>query len=91
MDRAAHRVRRGGKDIHLGPTEFKLLDHLVKRERQASNLIVCGRGTESHRERAFFRDIATRSFYLHQRAQSCSNQRKCEGNSDAERAANAEQ
>jgi two-component system phosphate regulon response regulator PhoB len=30
MDRAAHRVRRGGKDIHLGPTEFKLLDHLIQ-------------------------------------------------------------
>ena len=30
MDRAAHRVRRAGQDIHLGPTEFKLLDHLVQ-------------------------------------------------------------
>jgi two-component system phosphate regulon response regulator PhoB len=30
MDRAAHRVRRGGKDIHLGPTEFKLLDQLIQ-------------------------------------------------------------
>jgi two-component system, OmpR family, phosphate regulon response regulator PhoB len=30
MDRAAHRVRRNGKDIHLGPTEFKLLDHLIQ-------------------------------------------------------------
>ncbi|HET7333636.1 MAG TPA: phosphate regulon transcriptional regulator PhoB [Rhizomicrobium sp.] len=30
MDRAAHRVRRGGQDIHLGPTEFKLLDHLIQ-------------------------------------------------------------
>jgi two-component system phosphate regulon response regulator PhoB len=30
MDRAAHRVRRSGKDIHLGPTEFKLLDHLIQ-------------------------------------------------------------
>ncbi|HSM97035.1 MAG TPA: phosphate regulon transcriptional regulator PhoB [Rhizomicrobium sp.] len=30
MDRAAHRVRRAGKDIHLGPTEFKLLDHLIQ-------------------------------------------------------------
>lgn len=30
MDRAAHRVRRGGHDIHLGPTEFKLLDHLIQ-------------------------------------------------------------
>ena len=30
MDRAAHRVKRGGKDIHLGPTEFRLLDHLMQ-------------------------------------------------------------
>ena len=30
VDRAAHRVRRGGHDIHLGPTEFKLLDHLIQ-------------------------------------------------------------
>ena len=30
MDRAAHRVRRAGKDVHLGPTEFKLLDHLIQ-------------------------------------------------------------
>ncbi|MBU6473289.1 MAG: phosphate regulon transcriptional regulator PhoB [Alphaproteobacteria bacterium] len=30
MDRVAHRVRRSGKDVHLGPTEFKLLDHLIQ-------------------------------------------------------------
>lgn len=30
MDRSAHRVRRGGKEIHLGPTEYKLLDHLIQ-------------------------------------------------------------
>jgi two-component system phosphate regulon response regulator PhoB len=30
MDRSAHRVRRSGQDIHLGPTEFKLLDHLIQ-------------------------------------------------------------
>ena len=30
MDRAAHRVRRAGHDVHLGPTEFKLLDHLIQ-------------------------------------------------------------
>ena len=29
MDRAAHRVRRGGKEVHLGPTEYKLLEHLM--------------------------------------------------------------
>lgn len=30
IDRAAHRVRRGGDEIHLGPTEFRLLDHLMQ-------------------------------------------------------------
>lgn len=30
MDRVAHRVRRAGEDVHLGPTEFKLLDHLIQ-------------------------------------------------------------
>jgi len=30
MDRVAHRVSRAGKEIHLGPTEFRLLDHFLK-------------------------------------------------------------
>jgi two-component system phosphate regulon response regulator PhoB len=30
VDRVAHRVKREGRDIHLGPTEFKLLDHLMQ-------------------------------------------------------------
>ena len=30
MDRAAHRVRRSGREVHLGPTEFKILDHLMQ-------------------------------------------------------------
>jgi two-component system phosphate regulon response regulator PhoB len=30
MDRTAYRVRRRGRDVHLGPTEFKLLDHLIQ-------------------------------------------------------------
>lgn len=30
VDRVSHRVTRGGKDIHLGPTEFRLLDHLIQ-------------------------------------------------------------
>jgi two-component system phosphate regulon response regulator PhoB len=30
LDRTAHRVRRGGRDIHLGPTEFKLLEFLMQ-------------------------------------------------------------
>jgi two-component system, OmpR family, phosphate regulon response regulator PhoB len=30
MDRGAHRVRRAGREVHLGPTEYKLLDHLIQ-------------------------------------------------------------
>ncbi len=30
MDRVAHRVRREGREIHLGPTEFRILDHLMQ-------------------------------------------------------------
>src|SRR5271169_4260685 len=30
MDRGAHRVRRAGTEVHLGPTEYKLLDHLIQ-------------------------------------------------------------
>ncbi len=30
MDRAAHRVRRGDREIHLGPTEYRLLEHLMQ-------------------------------------------------------------
>lgn len=30
MDRAAHRVTRNGEDVHLGPTEFRLLDHFIQ-------------------------------------------------------------
>lgn len=30
VDRTAHRVWRDGKEIHLGPTEFRLLDHLIQ-------------------------------------------------------------
>lgn len=30
LDRAAHRVRRGDREIHLGPTEYRLLDHLIQ-------------------------------------------------------------
>jgi two-component system phosphate regulon response regulator PhoB len=29
IDRVAHRVRRAGQEIHLGPTEFRLLDYLM--------------------------------------------------------------
>lgn len=31
LDRAGRRVSRGGADIHLGPTEFRLLDVLMQR------------------------------------------------------------
>jgi two-component system phosphate regulon response regulator PhoB len=30
IDRSAHRVKRGDKDIHLGPTEYRLLDHFLQ-------------------------------------------------------------
>ena len=30
LDRVSHRVKRAGRDVHLGPTEFRLLDHLIQ-------------------------------------------------------------
>ncbi len=30
MDRSSHRVRRGEREIHLGPTEYRLLEHLMQ-------------------------------------------------------------
>ncbi|MEO8926027.1 MAG: phosphate regulon transcriptional regulator PhoB [Caulobacteraceae bacterium] len=30
VDRVAHRVRRGGEEVHLGPTEFRLLDYFMQ-------------------------------------------------------------
>ncbi|HEY8595092.1 MAG TPA: phosphate regulon transcriptional regulator PhoB [Devosiaceae bacterium] len=30
LDRTSHRVRRGGRDIHLGPTEYRLLEYLMR-------------------------------------------------------------
>lgn len=30
VDRVSHRVMREDKEIHLGPTEFRLLDHLIQ-------------------------------------------------------------
>jgi two-component system phosphate regulon response regulator PhoB len=30
IDRVAHRVRRGPREVHLGPTEYRLLDHLMQ-------------------------------------------------------------
>ena len=31
LDRGRHRVRRGDREVHLGPTEFRLLDCLLSR------------------------------------------------------------
>jgi two-component system phosphate regulon response regulator PhoB len=31
LDRETRRVRRGGRDLHLGPTEFRLLEYLLER------------------------------------------------------------
>lgn len=30
VDRVSHRVKRAGKEVHLGPTEYRLLDHLIQ-------------------------------------------------------------
>ena len=32
MDLASHRVRRNGHDVHLGPTEFRLLRHFMENQ-----------------------------------------------------------
>lgn len=34
VDRVAHRVKRAGREIHLGPTEFRLLDYLMQHPRR---------------------------------------------------------
>ena len=34
VDRLSHRVQRAGRDIHLGPTEYKLLDHFMQYPRR---------------------------------------------------------
>ena len=31
LDRETHRVRRGEREIHLGPTEFRLLEYLIEK------------------------------------------------------------
>ena len=30
IDRQSHRVRRSGRDLHLGPTEYRLLEYLMR-------------------------------------------------------------
>ncbi len=34
VDRLSHRVQRSGRDIHLGPTEYKLLTHFMQYPRR---------------------------------------------------------
>ena len=34
VDRLSHRVQRAGRDVHLGPTEYKLLDYLMQYPRR---------------------------------------------------------
>lgn len=34
MDRVAHRVKRADREVHLGPTEFRLLGHLMQHPRR---------------------------------------------------------
>src|SRR3546814_19552880 len=36
MDLITYRVRRGGRDIHLSPIEFKILRHLLQHPEQVS-------------------------------------------------------
>jgi two-component system phosphate regulon response regulator PhoB len=31
LDRETHRVHRGGREVHLGPTEFRLLEYLMEK------------------------------------------------------------
>jgi two-component system phosphate regulon response regulator PhoB len=48
LDRETHRVRRGGKEVHLGPTEFKLLEFLMApaaSSRASSSSTACGAAT----------------------------------------------
>ena len=35
LDRETRRVRRAGRDIHLGPTEFRLLEYLLEKPGRA--------------------------------------------------------
>jgi two-component system phosphate regulon response regulator PhoB len=37
LDRETQRVRRGERDIHLGPTEFRLLEHLLEKPGRVSS------------------------------------------------------
>lgn len=30
LDRSSHRVRRSGREVHLGPTEYRLLEYLMR-------------------------------------------------------------
>lgn len=30
LDRVSHRVKRANREVHLGPTEFRILDHLMQ-------------------------------------------------------------
>ena len=32
LDRTTHRVRRSGKEVHLGPTEYRLLEYLMRHQ-----------------------------------------------------------
>ncbi len=37
MDRVAHRVRRATREVHLGPTEFRILEHLMQNPGRVSS------------------------------------------------------
>ena len=38
MDIAAHKVKRGDRDVHLGPTEFRLLRHFLEHQGRVFSL-----------------------------------------------------
>ena len=41
LDRVSHRVARAGHDLHLGPTEYRLLDFLMQRPGRCSPASAC--------------------------------------------------
>lgn len=53
MDLAARRVKRNGRPIHLGPTEFRLLELFVNQPRRVferGQILHAVRGTDAHVE-----------------------------------------
>ncbi len=60
LDRVSHRVRRDGRELHLGPTEFKLLEFLMQSPDASSRASNCSTASgarrlyrRAHRRRAY--------------------------------------